>query len=342
MKKVLVTGGTGFIGSHTAVALMQHGFEVVIADNLSNSRIEALDGIKKITGTKPQFFHTDLSDRAATAQFFDKAKPDAVIHFAALKAVGESVDKPLEYYRNNINSLLNLLEQCREHRTNHFVFSSSCTVYGEPDAIPIDEHAPRKEAESPYGNTKRIGEDIIRDATRAFSIRAISLRYFNPVGAHPSAFIGEYPLGTPNNLMPVMTQTAIGKRKSFEVFGSDYNTPDGSCIRDYIHVMDLAEAHVAALERLDKNNSPQAYEVFNVGTGYGISVLQMVKSFERITGVKLNYKISGRRAGDIEKIYAGTAIANKELNWSAKYSLDDMVTSAWKWEQALAGQGKIS
>lgn len=334
-KKILITGGTGYIGSHTVVELISKGFEVFILDNLSNSREEVIESIEKITSVKPVFHKIDICDYNLVEIFFKSNQIDAIIHFAALKAVGDSVMMPLSYYRNNIVSLLNLLDICAKYDVNNFVFSSSCTVYGQPDKLPVDENAPLKQAESPYGNTKKIAEDILRDTSKISALKSIALRYFNPVGAHPSALIGEYPLGKPNNLMPVITQTAIGKINMLEVFGDDYNTKDGSCIRDYLHVSDLAEAHVVAVERLLSDNNKDKFEVFNLGTGDGVSVLEMVKAFIELTGVELNYKISARRNGDVEKVYADTTKANAELKWKTKRSLNDMVETAWKWELAL-------
>jgi len=335
-KKILVTGGTGYIGSHTVVELLDKGYEVYIIDNLSNSREEVLTGIEKITGKIPHFFEFDLLENKKVLDFFTENKPDAVIHFAALKAVGDSVQMPLEYYENNLISLFNLIKACKANKTKHFVFSSSCSVYGEPDSLPINEKAVRKTAESPYGNSKKMCEDVLQDVSKIDEIKAIVLRYFNPVGAHSSAAIGEYPLGSPNNLMPVITQTAIGKRQSFQVFGNDYDTPDGTCIRDYIHVVDLAQAHVVALERLIGQRNNAAYEIFNLGTGKGISVKQMIEAFEHVTGQRLNYEIAPRRAGDVVKVYADTSLANAVLGWQAKLGLDDMIRSAWAWEQQLA------
>jgi len=333
--KVLVTGGTGYIGSHTVVELINKGFEVFILDNLSNSREEVIDSIQKITSVKPEFQKIDICDYDLLEDFFRANQLDAIIHFAALKAVGDSVLMPLAYYRNNLVSLLNLLDMCVKYGVNNFVFSSSCTVYGQPDKLPVNESAPLKQAESPYGNTKKIAEDILRDTSKISALKAISLRYFNPAGAHPSALIGEYPIGKPNNLMPIITQTAIGKNNMLEVFGSDYNTPDGSCIRDYIHVSDVAEAHVVAVNRLVNNTIKDKFEVFNLGTGTGVSVLEMVRAFIDLTGIKLNYKVSGRRKGDVEKVYADTTKANIELNWKCTRLLNDMVETAWKWELAL-------
>ncbi|MBW6537188.1 MAG: UDP-glucose 4-epimerase GalE, partial [Mariniphaga sp.] len=322
-KKILVTGGTGYIGSHTVVELQESGYEVVVVDNLSNSSIDVLDNIEKITGIKPKFENFDLADSVKTDVFFQQNSGiEAIIHFAASKAVGESVEKPLHYYRNNLFSIVNLLECQIKYGVRHMVFSSSCTVYGQPDKLPVTENTPRKNAESPYGNTKRISEDILHDTIAANpKLCGIALRYFNPVGAHPSSLIGELPLGVPQNLVPFITQTAAGIREELKVFGDDYNTPDGSAIRDYIHVVDLAKAHVVAIERLLHEKNKKSYEVFNLGTGTGVSVLEMVKGFEKVTGVKLNYKIVGRRAGDVEKIWADTSFANEELGWKAEKSL---------------------
>lgn len=336
-KKVLVTGGTGYIGSHTVVELQKEGYDVFIIDNLSNSDIKVLDGITAITGKKPVFEQIDLCnfDRL---QAFITFNPDieAVIHFAALKAVGESVEKPLLYYYNNITSLINLVQCMKDFNIPSMVFSSSCTVYGQPDKLPVREDSPVKQAESPYGNTKKMGEDIIRDTVNACKpLRAVSLRYFNPVGAHPSALIGELPLGVPENLVPYITQTAAGIRDELKVFGDDYNTPDGSAIRDYLHVVDLAQAHVVALNRLLEKENKDDYEVFNLGTGKGVSVFEAIESFERVSGEKLNYRVTGRRPGDIEKIWADASLANKELGWSAGLSLDDAMRSAWNWQRNL-------
>jgi len=333
-KRVLVTGGLGFIGSHTVVALQNEGFEVVIIDNLSNSSIDVLGGITQITGKTPEFENIDLREKAAVKNFFDKY-PDIedVIHFAASKAVGESVTNPLLYYENNLSTLVYLLHELNKKENSKFIFSSSCTVYGQADNLPITENAPVKKAESPYGNTKQIGEEIIQDTCKVNkSFKAISLRYFNPVGAHPTAEIGELPIGTPQNLIPFITQTAIGKRKELSVFGDDYPTKDGTAVRDYIHVMDLAEAHVHALKRLIDANEKDNYEVFNLGTGKGNSVLEVINSFEKVSGQKLPYKIVGRREGDITAAYADTTKANKELKWEANRSLDEALKSAWKWQ----------
>lgn len=332
---VIVTGGTGYIGSHTVVELIGSGREVVILDDLSNSSTDTLDSIHAITGVRPEFHRVDLTDVAALKKTFDHIgeRATAVIHFAAKKAVGESVQQPLEYYRNNIYSLVNIMIEMERHSIADLVFSSSCTVYGQPDKFPVTEETPRKEAESPYGNTKTICEDIIRDASKVQKRRSISLRYFNPIGAHPSALIGELPTGTPNNLVPFVTQTAAGIRKELTIFGDDYPTADGTCIRDYIHVVDLAKAHLRALERIESGRSNSNYEVFNIGTGKGVSVLQAVRAFEAATGVQVPYKIGGRRAGDITEIYADTSLANKELNWKAELGLEESLRSAWNWEQ---------
>jgi UDP-glucose 4-epimerase len=339
MKQILVTGGTGYIGSHTSVELQKAGFEVIIVDNLSNSSIEVLDGITKITGVRPVFEQFDLTDPKKLAAFFEKyPKIEAIIHFAASKAVGESVEKPLLYYRNNLVSLINLLECQIKYGISNIVFSSSCTVYGQPEHLPVTEKTPRKDAESPYGNTKRVNEDILHDTITANpQIKGIALRYFNPVGAHPSALIGELPLGVPANLFPFITQTAAGLRKGLKVFGNDYNTPDGSAMRDYINVVDLAKAHVVAVKRLLENKSKSGYEIFNLGTGKGVSVLEAVNTFEKVTGIKLDYQIVGRRAGDIEKIWADTSYANNELGWKAETGLEETLLSAWLWEKNVRG-----
>ena len=335
--QILVTGGLGFIGSHTVVALMEQGFEVIIIDNLSNSSIDVLGGITKITQKTPIFENIDLRNKELVIEFFEKY-PDVngVIHFAASKAVGESVENPLLYYENNISTLIYILKQLSRKEEANFIFSSSCTVYGQADSLPISENAPIKEANSPYGNTKQIGEEIIRDTCKVHpNLKAISLRYFNPVGAHPSAEIGELPIGTPQNLVPFITQTAIGKREQLSVWGDDYPTNDGTCIRDYIHVMDLARAHVTALTRLLNNQSDSNYDVFNLGTGKGNSVLEVINSFERATGKKLPYKIAGRREGDVIAAYADTNKANSVLHWKAEESLDEALKSAWKWEKRV-------
>jgi len=337
--KILVTGGTGFIGSHTVVELQQSGYEVIIVDNLSNSSLEVLDNIAKITGVRPAFEQFDLADQELTAGFLSRNNDIAgIIHFAAYKAVGESMQKPLEYYRNNVVSLLNLLEGMKENGIRDIVFSSSCTVYGQPDVLPVTEAAPVKPAWSPYGNTKQMCEDILRFATATLSVRAIALRYFNPIGAHESALIGELPLGVPGNLIPFITQTAIGLRQCLNVFGDDYNTPDGTAVRDYIHVVDIAKAHVVAVERMMNEKGNADLEIFNLGTGNGFSVLEVIHSFERVSGQKLNYTIVPRRAGDVEMVWADTTYANRELHWKAVKSLDEMIASAWKWEKAIASK----
>jgi len=339
MKKILVTGGTGYIGSHTVVELQHKGFEVLIVDNLSNSNIEVLDNITKITGTRPHFENFDLANEASTAEFFSRHHDlDGIIHFAAFKAVGESMFKPLEYYRNNIQSLLNIMACMKLHGMRNLVFSSSCTVYGQPDVLPVTENAPIKKAWSPYGNTKQMCEEIIEFTTGATEINSIALRYFNPIGAHGSALIGELPLGVPGNLIPFITQTAIGKRECLSVFGHDYDTPDGTAIRDYLHVVDLAKAHVVAINRLTDAKNKKKMEIFNLGTGNGYSVLQVIEAFERINNVKLNYKIVDRRPGDIEKVWADTSFANDELGWKTEIGLDEMMRTAWNWEKHLAGK----
>lgn len=336
MKTILVTGGAGFIGSHTVVALQEKGYKAIIADDFSNSNLDSIDRIEKITGIRPDFIKADLSDKRQCDNVFDTFTDiDGVINFAAFKAVGESCDKPIEYYNNNMGILLNVLSNMKRREIKYIVHSSSCTVYGEPDSLPIKESTPTKFAESPYGNTKQMAEDILHFTTKATCIKAISLRYFNPIGAHPSSIIGELPNGVPNNLMPFITQTAIGIRKELTVFGDDYPTRDGTCIRDYIHVVDLAEAHVVSMDRFFANKNKSELEFFNIGTGNGFTVLEVIKSFEKTTGVKLNYKIGERRAGDIIQIWADTQLAETELGWKAKLSLDDMTLSAWNWEKAL-------
>ncbi|WP_159799533.1 UDP-glucose 4-epimerase GalE [Flavobacterium sp. MK4S-17] len=334
--KILVTGGLGFIGSHTVVELQNEGFDVVIADDLSNSSINVLDGITAITGKKPEFEQIDLRDKKAVQDFFKKHdNVSGVIHFAASKAVGESVENPLLYYENNIGVLVYLLQELQKKEESYFIFSSSCTVYGQAEKMPITEDAPVQAAMSPYGNTKQIGEEIIRDTAGVTGINAILLRYFNPVGAHASAHIGELPIGVPQNLVPFITQTAIGLREQLSVFGDDYPTPDGTCIRDYIHVVDLAKAHVTALKRLIEKKNKEKVEVFNLGTGKGNSVLEVINTFEKVSGKKLNYKIVDRRAGDITEAYADTRKANDVLGWKAELALDDALSSAWKWEQKI-------
>lgn len=337
MKTILVTGGTGYIGSHTVVELQEAGYRVVIIDNLSNSHIEVVDNIQQITGIRPDFERADLRDRKATdAVFATYPDIEAVIHFAALKAVGESVEKPLEYYQNNLLSMIHLLQAMRSFGVKHMVFSSSCTVYGEPDTLPVTERAPIKKANSPYGNTKQICEEIMQDfRIPEPGINMISLRYFNPIGAHPSALIGELPLGIPNNLVPFITQTAAGIREELSVFGDDYNTPDGTAIRDYINVVDLSKAHVVAIERLIDGRNTSGFEVFNLGTGRGNSVFEVIQAFEKATGVKLKYRVVGRREGDVEKVYADTQYANEELGWKAEKDLGETLLSAWNWEQHI-------
>jgi len=335
---ILVTGGTGFIGSHTTVELQEAGYDVVIVDNLSNSSANVVDGIEKITGVRPAFEQVDCLDYDKLEAVFKKYPIKGIIHFAASKAVGESVQKPLLYYRNNIVSLVNLLELMPKYDVKGIIFSSSCTVYGQPtdENLPVTEKAPIQKALSPYGNTKQINEEIIQDTIASGApIKSIILRYFNPIGAHPSANIGELPNGVPQNLIPFLTQTAIGIRECLTVFGDDYNTPDGSCIRDYIYVVDLAKAHVAAMARILDNKSDESVEVFNIGTGHGVSVLELINSFERSTGVKLNYKIGQRRAGDIEAIWGNVDKANNVLGWKADTPLDDILLSAWKWQEHL-------
>ncbi|MCX6300747.1 MAG: UDP-glucose 4-epimerase GalE [Bacteroidia bacterium] len=336
-KKIIVTGGTGYIGSHTAVELIENGYEVILIDNLYNSEAIVAEWIGKITGIMPQLEIFDLCDINKLDDFFSNNKNIAgIIHFAAYKAVGESVNKPLEYYRNNLVSLINILDAMKQHSIPGLVFSSSCTVYGQPEKLPVTEDAPMQPAISPYGNTKQIGEEIIRDTVSTDkNINSISLRYFNPIGAHPSAMIGELPRGIPENLVPFITQTAYGLRDELKVFGNDYNTPDGTCIRDYLHVVDLAKAHVTAIKRLIEKKNRESYEVFNLGTGKGVSVLEAIESFERVSGKKLKYKITGRRAGDIEKIWADPSYANKELGWKTLSSLDDAMRTAWEWENNI-------
>lgn len=336
MKKILVTGGLGYIGSHTVVELQKTGFEVVIIDNLSNSSLDVLKGIYAISGVNPTFEKLDLREKNDVSDFFKKHKDvQGIIHFAASKAVGESVEKPLLYYENNIGTLIYLLQECSKHYINNFIFSSSCTVYGEPDSLPISESAPIKIANSPYGNTKQISEEIILDTCSVSEIKSIALRYFNPIGAHESNEIGELPIGTPQNLVPFITQTAAGVREQLSVFGNDYPTPDGSCIRDYIHVVDLAKAHVIALQRLLSLKNTTDFEVFNLGTGKGSSVLEVVNAFENVTGQKLNFKIVDKRPGDVISVYADTTKANEVLGWKSERTMEDGLESAWKWEQKV-------
>ena len=338
MKKVLVTGGLGFIGSHTVVELHNAGFEAVIIDNLSNSSISVLDGIERIIGYKPFFQNIDLRDKAAVQQFFDKHKDVVgVIHFAASKAVGESVENPLLYYENNLNTLVYILQELSQIPEANFIFSSSCTVYGQAEKMPITEDASVQPAMSPYGNTKQIGEEIITDTAKVTNINSILLRYFNPIGAHPSAEIGELPNGVPQNLVPFITQTAMGLRQQLSVYGNDYPTPDGTAIRDYIHVVDLAKAHVVALQRLLNKQNTEKVETFNLGTGTGSSVLEVIQAFEKVSGQKLPYQIVGRREGDITSAYANTDKANTVLGWKAELTLEESLASAWKWEQKIRG-----
>ena len=337
MGKILVTGGLGYIGSHTVVALHQSGYSVLIVDDLSNSERDVLQGLNQILGFIPEFIELDLRDKSAVKNLFNQHTFDGVIHFAASKAVGESVENPLLYYENNINGLVYVLQNCVTHGVHNFIFSSSCTVYGEPDHLPIDESAPIKRALSPYGNTKQIAEEILHDLCKVSDLRTILLRYFNPIGAHDSGLIGELPKGVPQNLVPFITQTAAGLRQELSVFGDDYPTVDGSCIRDYIHVMDLAEAHVVALDRLVKKAQQEAVEVFNLGTGQGNSVLEVIKTFEEATGITLPYKIVGRRSGDVIAVYADTTKATEVLGWSTQRDLATSLSSAWAWEKRIRG-----
>lgn len=334
--KVLVTGGTGFIGSHTVVQLHEAGYEPVIVDNLSNSNTSVLDGLRTITGIRFPFYPIDCNDSESMRQVFKDHHIEGVIHFAAYKAVGESVQKPVEYYQNNLGSLLTLLALMKEFKCHQLIFSSSCTVYGQPDQLPVDESAPKKPAQSPYGNTKQVCEEILEDTVNTGEfLRAVSLRYFNPIGAHPSASIGELPIGTPNNLVPFITQSAAGVRGAITVFGNDYDTPDGSCIRDYIHVVDLANAHVASLQYLDKH--PEVtFEVFNIGTGQGNSVLEVIETFERVNDLTLNYKIGPRRAGDVEKVFADVSKSTEILKWQTGLTLEDALKDAWRWQLRLS------
>jgi len=336
MSKILVTGGLGYIGSHTVVELQSAGFEVIIIDNLSNSTMEVIDGILTISKIKPLFVKLDLRNKKEVSNFFQKYQDIVgIIHFAASKAVGESVKNPLLYYENNLNTLIYLLQECNKNEINNFIFSSSCTVYGEPDSLPINESAPIKKATSPYGNTKQISEEIIFDTCSVSNLKSIALRYFNPIGAHESTEIGELPIGTPQNLVPFITQTAAGLRKELSVFGDDYPTPDGSCVRDYIHVVDLAKAHVVALQRLLNDKGESNFEVFNIGTGRGSSVLEVVNAFEKVTQQKLNYKIVARRPGDVISVYADTQKANNQLGWKSEKSMEDSLLSSWNWEKKV-------
>jgi UDP-glucose 4-epimerase len=336
MRKILITGGTGYIGSHTAVELLKKNYQVIIIDDLSNSKIKVLEGIEKITGKRAIFYQKDLKNKEEIEKVIKKEKPFSIIHFAAYKAVGESVAEPLKYYKNNLLSLVNLLELTTAYNIKNFVFSSSATVYGEAREFPITEKAEIKKPSNPYGNTKKIAEEILKDLSlvnKDFNV--ISLRYFNPIGAHKSALIGEYPSGVPANLVPYLTQTAIGKREELKVFGDDYKTPDGTCVRDYIYIVDLAKAHIKALERLENKKNKNRFETFNLGTGTGNSVLELIKKFEKITRVKINYKIVNRREGDIAICYADPSLANKELKWKAETNIEEALLSAWEWEKAL-------
>lgn len=337
-KCVLVAGGAGFIGTHTTVELINAGYEVVIVDNLSNSDISGVEGVEQILGRKMIFEQVDCCDKQAMRKIFEKYQFNSVIHFAAFKAVGESVAEPLKYYENNIGSLVTVLDLMKEFKVENLVFSSSATVYGQPDVLPATESTPRQKANSPYGYTKQVSEDIIEDCVKAIStLKAIALRYFNPIGAHPTALIGELPKGVPNNLVPFVTQTAAGIRECLAVFGSDYDTPDGSALRDYIDVVDLAKAHVAAVGRMVDHKNKQRYEIFNVGTGNGVSVLELLTEFEKVNNLKLNYKLVDRRPGDVEKIWASTDLANNELGWRAERTLSETLASAWAWEKRIRG-----
>lgn len=343
MAKIIVTGGLGFIGSHTVVELLAAGHEPVIVDNLSNSSASVLDGIEKITGRKPLFLQLDLKHKQQVERLFEQVpEPDGLIHFAAYKAVGESTEKPLEYYENNLASLIYLLQALHNRQLSNLIFSSSCTVYGQAEKLPITEDSPVVPAESPYGNTKQIGEEIIQDACRAHGLCAISLRYFNPIGAHPSAEIGELPLGVPLNLVPFVTQTGIGLREQLSVFGTDYPTRDGTAIRDYIHVVDLAQAHVTAVERLVAGQNQDNYEYFNLGTGTGSTVMEVIQAFEKVAGQPLNYKTASRRPGDVTAAYADTTKANQILGWKAQKSMENALADAWRWEQKLAQNRKAT
>lgn len=339
-KRILVSGGAGYIGSHVTVELIEAGYEVVVADNMSNCDRSGFEGVRQITGKEDiPFVEMDFCDAAAVERLFDEYRIDAVIHFAAFKAVGESVAEPTKYYRNNLTSFLNVLEAARSHGGCNVLFSSSATVYGEAAELPVTERSPRLPATSPYGNTKQICEDMLRDTVASDpSVRGIALRYFNPIGAHPSALIGELPRGVPNNLIPYITQTAIGKRPCLSIFGSDYPTPDGTCLRDYIDIVDLARAHVAAVTRMMEGRMKEDYEIFNVGTGRPVSVLELVTAFEQVNGLKLNYRFADRRPGDVVAIWADTSLANRELGWTARRTLSETLASAWAWEKHLAGK----
>jgi len=336
-KTVLVSGGAGFIGSHVTVELSQAGYDVVIADNMSNCDETNYKGVCAILGKTLPFIKMDFCDEAAVNDLFAKYKIDAVIHFAAFKAVGESVSEPIKYYKNNLGSFLNILQAAREHGTN-VLFSSSATVYGEPDETPVTEQSPRKPATSPYGNTKQMCEDFLRDCVAAYGMHGIALRYFNPIGAHPSALIGELPRGIPNNLVPFITQTAIGKRECLSIFGNDYPTPDGTCLRDYIDIVDLAKAHVCAVTRMVENRMDEPYEIFNIGTGRPVSVLELVNAFQKVNGLKLNYRFAPRREGDVTAVWADPSLAEKKLGWKATRTVEETLESAWAWEKRLAGK----
>ncbi len=335
-KSVLVSGGAGYIGSHTAVELIAAGYDVVIADNLSNSDMSGVEGVRAITGVDVPFINVDCCDKVAFAEVFKQYDFDSVIHFAAFKAVGESVADPMKYYRNNLLSFMNVIDLMREYGRQNIVFSSSATVYGEAEELPVTEATERKAATSAYGNTKQMCEDILRDAVAAYpEIKGIALRYFNPIGAHPSALIGELPRGVPQNLVPYITQTAAGERECLSIFGDDYPTEDGSCLRDYIDIVDLAKAHVAAINRMVEQKSRESYEIFNVGTGRAVSVFELVKTFERVNNLKLNYKVAPRRAGDVVAVWADTSLANRELNWHAERTLEQTLQAAWAWEKRV-------
>ncbi len=340
MTKIVVTGGLGYIGSHTVVALQNKGFEVLIIDDLSNSNISVLEGIEKITNIKPAFFKIDLKNKELVRNFFKNNSVDGVIHFAASKAVGESVQNPLKYYENNLATLIYLLQEMQKNKVDNLIFSSSCTVYGDADKMPVTEKTPIKKAENAYGNTKQIGEEIIADTVKISKLKAIALRYFNPIGAHKSICIGELPIGVPQNLVPYITQTAIGIRKELLVFGNDYNTPDGTPIRDYLHVSDLAEAHVVAIKRLLDNKQKNKMEYFNIGTGVGSTVLDVIHSFEKVNNLKIPYRIAPRRKGDVTAYLADVSFANSELGWKSKRTLDDALRSAWQWQLKLKKDAK--
>ena len=338
-KTVLVSGGAGFIGSHVTVELVEAGYDVVVADNMSNCDMTCFNGVTRIIGRELPFVQMDFCDLDAVDRLFSEYRIDAVIHFAAFKAVGESVSEPIMYYRNNLSSFLNVLEAARTHGGCNVLFSSSATVYGEPEELPVTERSPRQPATSPYGNTKQMCEDFLRDSVKAYpQIKGIALRYFNPIGAHPSALIGELPRGVPNNLVPFITQTAIGKRECLSIFGNDYPTPDGTCLRDYIDIVDLAKAHVCAVTRMLESKMKEPYEIYNIGTGRPVSVLELVTTFEKVNGIKLNYRFAPRRAGDVTAIWADPSLANRELGWKAERSVEDTLASAWAWEKHLAGK----